>query len=310
VNTLKRFQWLILWVAFFVVFYVALRLAPLERPMLFHDWRISFKRAESLTYYPPWTWWIVHSLDLPALLAITLASYAVAVLRRARSVASAALTFFCLPLWWTIFLGQLDGLALLGVLGLPWLVPLVLLKPLVAAFALLSRWRWTVIALAFAIVSILVFGLWPIDLVAYHLGDPPEVWPQEIGLGLLGLPLFVFLVWKMPRDDQDWWMLAGSTLSPYLIAYHWMPLMPAAARLPWYWTLAITLTSWLTFASNWLGEWAWYLGWVSVLLLGVGLWLHGGEPADRAQGDRAPGDDFVTWAGRACLWIWRKGKHR
>jgi hypothetical protein len=166
-DIFRRFQWLILWIVLFVVFYVALRLVPLERPMLFHDWRVTFQRAESLTYYPPWTWWIVRSLDLSALLAITLASYAVAVLQRARSAASAALTFLCLPLWWTIFLGQLDGLALLGLLGLPWLVPLVLMKPLVAAFALLSRWRWTVIALVFVVASLIVFGLWPIDLIAY-----------------------------------------------------------------------------------------------------------------------------------------------
>ena len=105
-------------------------------------------------------------------------------------------------------------------------------------------------------------------------------------------------------------MLAGSTLSPYLIAYHWLPLMPAAARPPWPWTLAVALTSWLTFASNRLGEWAWHLGWTSVLLLGVGLWLHRDEPANQAQADHAPGDAFVSWIGRVCLWVYRKGKHR
>jgi hypothetical protein len=306
-DAIKRFRWPILWIVLFAMFYVALRLVPLDQPLLFYDWRVVFRGAESLPHYPPWTWWIVRLLDLPALLAITLASYAVAVLIRARSAASAALTFLCLPLWWTMFLGQLEGFALLGVLGLPWLVPLVLMKPLVAAFALLSRWKWTVIALGFGVASLLVFGLWPIDLIAYNL-SVWEPWQQNIGLGLFGLPLFALLVWKMPRDDEDWWMLAGSTLLPYLIPYHWLPLMPAAARLPWYWTLAVALTSWLTFASNWLGRWAWYLGWVSVIVLGIGLWLYRSKPVNGVRVDQATEDDLVTFLGRGCLSVYRKVK--
>jgi hypothetical protein len=40
---------------------------------------------------------------------------------------------------WTLFLGQLDGIALLGLIGMPWLVPLALVKPHVTIFAFAAR---------------------------------------------------------------------------------------------------------------------------------------------------------------------------
>jgi hypothetical protein len=98
---------------------------------------------------------------------------------------------------------------------------------------------------------------------------------NNISLGLWGLPLFALLIWKMPKDDADWWMLAGSTITLRLIPYNLVVLMPAAARLHWPWTLAVALTSWLPLLANWLGAWAWKLGWVSVGVLAVGLAMRG-----------------------------------
>ena len=46
---------------------------------------------------------------------------------------------------WVIFMGNLDGLVLVGLLILPWGVPLALMKPQVAAFALLAK-KKTIIA--------------------------------------------------------------------------------------------------------------------------------------------------------------------
>ena len=47
----------------------------------------------------------------------------------------------------------------------------------------------------------------------------------------------------MPRDDPDWWMLAGATITPRLIPYNLLPLMPALARLRWPWALAFAASS-------------------------------------------------------------------
>ena len=269
---------LTLWFALLAAYWAFFAMLPLEQPSLFYDWRVFFASPDTVpAYYPPWTRFLVQALNLPLLLALTLSTYSVAVLQKARGVASAVCAFLALPLVWTLYLGQLDGLALLGVLGLPYLAPLALIKPHVAAFALLARRTWWIVAAAVVRVTLAVWGLWPVDLFTCHAGDPAGLWPQDIALNLWGMPIFLLVVWRMPRDDPDWWMVAGATITPRLFPYNLLPLMPALARLRWPWALAAALASWLPLAANWLGPWAWHLGWVSVALLGIGLWKDKGR---------------------------------
>jgi hypothetical protein len=263
-----------IWLGCTLILWLLLVRLPLDRPLLFFDWRVHLAGTAPVPgYYTPWTRY-VRSLGLPGLLAVTLASFAVAVLVRARGPASMLCAFLSLPLFWTLFLGHVDGLVRLGLQGMPWLVPLALIKPHLSAWAMLARKKWFVAALLFGLLSLILWGPWPIDVLTASDCDAPGSCPAERHLGLWGLPVFLLLVWQMPRDDPDWWMVAGAFVTPRLFPYNLIALMPAVARLPWPWALAVAVTSWLPLSANWLGDWAWWSIWVSVAVLAMGMARH------------------------------------
>ena len=270
VNSTRKLQLIVVWCILTALFTKMAAIVPLDN-LLGWDWSHYFKQGRNVqAFYPPWTPIILSQLSWSSLIGITLSTFSIAVLQRASSPLSAAMAFLTLPLFWTIFLGQLDGLGLLGVITLPWLVPLALMKPQLASFAILSHRKATIIAAVFLLLSLLIWGPWFRDSLAYHT-DPQEAFPQDIALGWLGIPIFVILVWKMPKNSPDWWMLAGATITPFLVPYHLLPLMPAIARLPKAWAAAAAVTSWLPLAANWVGPCGWYLGWLSVVIIGLGL---------------------------------------
>jgi len=247
------------------------------------DWRVFFGQGNIPAHYPPWTGLVVSVLTYPLVVGITLASFGIAALLRARSPLHSALAFLNLPLFWTIFLGQLDGLVLLGTLALPWLLPLALLKPQVAGWVLFARPRLLPLALLFVLLTFLVWGPWPVDILTYAR-DPGD-WPQDIaGWGGIALLCAFVLTGTPSSNDPDWWMLAGACITPVLIPYNLLPLMPVIARLPAGWAVAAAVTSWLPLLANWVGDWGWQLGWVSLAAIGLGLRSLGRE--NREHGSR------------------------
>ncbi|HLF26457.1 MAG TPA: hypothetical protein VJG32_08975 [Anaerolineae bacterium] len=269
-KTANKFQWIVIWCVLTALFAIVATIIPASGVLAF-DWIAFFDQGWNVpAFYPPWTRLIVLPLSWPLLTGLTLSTFSVAVLQRASSLPSTVAAFLNLPLFWTIFLGQLDGLALLGVIGLPWLAPLALTKPQVASFAIASQRTAIILTAIFLVISFLLWGFWPADMLTYHSNR--EEWPQDIALGwLIGIPLFALLVWKMPKKDADWWMLAGTTLTPFLIPYNLLPLMPAIARLPRGWAIAAAIASWLPLSANWIGPFGWRLGWLSIAIIGIGL---------------------------------------
>jgi hypothetical protein len=274
----SKIQISIVWLVLSAVFTAAACFLPCKLPLAF-DWLHFFENAHNIpAFYPPWTCYVCRLLTWPLLIGLTLSTYAVAVMKRARSVASAIAAFATMPFWWCLFLGQLDGLALLGVLGLPWLVPLALLKPQVACWAILARRKSLIVAVCFVLLSCLIWGFWPTQMFTYSIERvDPLRWPQQIGLGLWGLPLALIVLWAVPGWTEDKLMMAGAFVTPALIPYQLLPLMPAIARLPWWLAWIVALTSWLPTTANWLGGLGWWLTWVSVVLLGAGLVRHNGR---------------------------------
>ena len=265
----KKIQIMLTWLALTAVFTAAGTFVPCKLPLAF-DWIHFFENAHNMpSFYPPWARLVCRWLSWPLLIGVTLSTYAIAVMRRARSVASAAAAFVALPLWWALFLGQLDGLALLGMLALPWLAPLALIKPQIAGFAILAKRKSLIVSVCFVLLSFAFWGFWPASMLAYH--QEPGLWPQDVALGLWGLPLAIVALWLVPGWNADKLMLAGSFITPALIPYNLTPLMPAIARLPWWLAWLVALTSWLPVMSNWWGGVGWWLAWVSVALLGAGL---------------------------------------
>jgi hypothetical protein len=83
------------------------------------DWVNFFGIQRIPPFYPPWTLYVVHYLTWPLLVGITIAAFTLATIQRSVHPVSAAAACFSLPLLWTVFLGQMEGLVVLGLLGLP-----------------------------------------------------------------------------------------------------------------------------------------------------------------------------------------------
>jgi len=242
--------------------------------VLGYDWVYYFslgKRGHGLDYYPPWITYVRY-LTWPGLIGITFTGLALALYQRRASLLVMGLAFFSMPLWWVVFLGQIDGLALFGLTNLPWFMPLVTIKPQVGYLACLARKQYLVGLLVWLIISIGIWGLWPLDLlriqtyVAWQEPNDISLWPWSI-------PVVVALLW-LSRGDMDMLMLAGTFVMPYLHPYHYLLVMPALARIEkWVAVVAIVL-SWLPLLANWLGPAAWYSGHLFPMVLWVALYLN------------------------------------
>jgi len=229
------------------------------------DWIHFFEQANLPAFYPPWAELIIAPLSWAILIGITLSSFTIAILKRAIHPVSAVAAYFTLPLFWTLFLGQVDGLLILGLLGLPWLTPLAIIKPQVTVFALLARRSYLVGLVLCLLLSFLLWGFWPLDMFSIWTIHEEGKYVNDISLGLWGLPISIILLW-FSRGDQDMLMAAGVFSTPYLLPYNLLPLVPAIARLNPIAALIACLLSWLPFSANWINK-GWYLGWIFILLL-------------------------------------------
>ena len=232
--------------------------------MIGFDWIHFYGKGMVPSFYPPWVSLIITTLTWSTLIGITLAGFTLAVLKRAVHPLSVAVAFFSLPLLWTLFLGQLEGIVLVGLLGIPWLVPLVLVKPQVSIFAFAAKRNYLLVLIIFLLLSLVIWGWWPLRTLNVEFFYEEGRYPQNIGLGLWGLPFALVALW-FSRGDMDMLMLAGTFLLPHLIPYNLLPIVPVIARLkPWVAALAVLL-SWLPMLANWIGPIGWWFGWLFVL---------------------------------------------
>ena len=227
------------------------------------DWVNFWEREIVPPFYPPWTLPVIRILSWPGLIGLTLAATAVATLLRSVHPLSAFLAFLSLPIFWTVFLGQLDGIAVLGLLALPALAPLALIKPQVTAFALLARKSYLLVLLGFLLLSILIWGPWPLKMMQVNEFYAEGRYEQDINLNPWGMILALPLMW-FSRGDIDMLMLSGAFATPHLIFYNLLPVIPAVARLKPVHAGIAAILSWLPLSANWLGPIGWWLGWLFV----------------------------------------------
>jgi hypothetical protein len=220
-------------------------------------------------FYPPWGKWLIQLLTWNSLVGTTLAGFSLMVYLRSRHLLSAAISFFSLPLLWILFLGQVDGIVTAALLGLPYTIPLVLLKPNVGFFALLSRLSYVLFLVVFLLISFLIFGFWPVSyLTALQSPGLPGA-DQNIPLGIWWIPIALIGLW-FSRGDMDMMMLSGLVALPYVIPYHFLPAVPSIARLKPAAAVAAVIFSWLPLSSNWIGPSGWRLGWIFIFF----VWLN------------------------------------
>jgi hypothetical protein len=238
------------------------------------DWLNFFGIGNIAPFHPPWTKAVTDLLTWPLLIGLGMAAFSLAAVQRSVHPFSMAAAFFCLPLLWTLFLGQIEGIALLGVVGLPWLAPLALLKPQVTFFAFGAKRSYIAAFLILILVSFLIFGPWWNTMLNVETFYAEGRYPQNIGLGWWGLPLFAASVW-FSRGDVDMLMLSGAFITPHLIPYNLMPLAPAIARLRPAYAVVAAILSWLPLVfANAFGNWGWWTGWIFPLFLWILLAFH------------------------------------
>lgn len=243
-----------------------------DTPWLGHDWLIMFHANTSTDlYYPPWTSAVLAPLaNLPwrsglalvngiSLAAVALNTYHQGVLthNRWRALAS-LLAVLSLQMAILLWVGHIDGLALLGLLGLPWLAPLVLMKATFVGFAVLTRKRWFLASLGFGLLSLLLWPGWPLTLGS-TLGIR-ATHPSAAGWGVTGwLPPLLGLVLLLLSKRTDWLqaVAAGSLLYPFSLPYHWLVLLPALGTLRGLALLACWLAAWLMLLPIGLNQHHW-----------------------------------------------------
>lgn len=240
------------------------------------DWVMFFKKG---LVSPIWTPWAKPIIDLLAphgyglVFALSLIGLSARAYRYKPSPFPIALAVISLPTLWVIFLGNLDGLVLFGMLIMPVGIPLVLMKPQVAAFSVLARKDWFIAAVVWGLLSMAIWGFWPTRMLLVTTPQWKIDWAQDIAIFPWGLIPALPLLW-FSRGDQDLLMAAGSLATPHLFPYHFILLMPALARMRWYWMIITWVVSWTPLLTNWLDPWAWHFGNLMSICFWFGIYLN------------------------------------
>ena len=225
------------------IFLGGVLLAPLVYylPLLGHDWLKVFYAGE-IAMYPPWVGLIFSPfrllpwrISLALINSLTLAGVAVITACQSKRVLwdglqAAALALLTPSLWYLLWDGQIDGLILIGMLFLPWSIPIVLLRPQIIGWMLLSRRRWTIWAALWLGVSFVLWKNW--FGVALLRSRGSILHPTAMGWATLGWPILLLGIGMLlTAGGNPWRILAGAFVaSPYVQPYHIIMLLPALGR--------------------------------------------------------------------------------
>jgi hypothetical protein len=232
------------------------------------DWREYFSIGRVHPIWTPWTKPILSFLNFPLIVAITILSIIIRGYRYNKSPLPTALAVLSLPTMWVLLMGNLDGLVLLGLILLPWGVPLALMKPQVSAFALLAKKTSFIAGAVFILITFFIWGLWPLRFLMALTPEWKAEWTQDISLFPWGVLIALPLLW-FSRRDEDLLMAAGSFATPHLFPYHFILVMPALGRMNKFWMWFTWVISFTPLLANWVGPKGWHMGNV----LGACLWL-------------------------------------
>ena len=240
-NLMQLLAWLLIYALMVGVAFLV--------PVPGSDWMHHFEANYLLEVYAPWVAllpWVIPGL--PYLTALTLTGLLYVMWRRRATTWQAAAVFTAMPLYWCIWLGQIDIVPVLGLAFLPWGLPLALAKPQVTIWYLWVWWRqhrrrW-IIALAgvaFLGLSLLIWGWWPGKMVlppTYNTNYNLSAWRIHwiLGLGLALAALF--------EKDADRAMALGALAAPYVQGNSYLILLPVLSRLRGKALLLVWLSSW------------------------------------------------------------------
>jgi len=281
-TKIPRLREIVIWFGLFILFYVI----GLFLPEGF-DWVVYYAPGTLHPIWTPWTTIILKFINWPLVVAITLFAIILRSYRNNRSPWPIALAVLSLPTLWVLYMGNLDGLVLAGLLLLPWGVPLAAMKPQLSAFALLANKRSVIAGAVWGLITLAIWGLWPLNFAMALTPEWKVEWTQDISLFPWGALIALPLLW-VSRGDEDLLMAAGSFVTPHLFPYHFILLMPALGRMKPAWMVATWLISWTPLIANWVGPIGWHMGNVLGGCLWLGIYLNKKKSAHLKVGESQP----------------------
>ena len=251
----RAVQPILLWSAIYFFMVGVSVFLPIRAP----DWYLYFLPRQNIYDYPPWLSVLLALIPaLPFLSGLTLTGLFYALWRRRARPLHILAAFTTMPVYWVLWQGQVDVVPLLGLLSLPWGIPLVLLKPQVAVWPLWTWWRahsnkWLIATgtLAFLGLTMIIWGPWPLVI------RPPVTIdaPYNLSLWRVWWPLGVLAVMgALLEKDPDRAMALGALAAPYLQGASYFMLVPTLARLRGRALGLVWLTSWASLLVNAFGD--------------------------------------------------------
>jgi len=207
-------------------------------------------------------------MNWPFVVALTLTSPVYRTYNYKNSSIPVALAILSLPTLWVLYMGNIDGFVIVGLILLPWEAPLALMKPQIAGFALLARKSSIIVGVIWILISFVIWGFWPSRFLLVLTSDWKAVWTQEISLFRWGLLVALPLMW-FSHGDEDLLMAAGSLVTPHLYPYHFIVLMPALGRMILTWLLTR-----MPLSAEWVGDIGWHAGNLVSLCFWFGIYLN------------------------------------
>ena len=221
-----------------------LLLTPLfhRLPLLGYDWERLFYGG-MLDQYPPWMIGLFAPFrllpfrwSLALLSSLTVVAIAVVTASQAKRVRwegllAATLALLTPIVWYLLWDGQIDGLVLIGLQFLPWSMPLVLLRPQILGWFLLTRRRWTLWMVVCLLASFLIWGWWIGERLVLSQGSVTH--PTAMGWATLGWPILLLGIGMLLTAGWNpWRVLAGAFVASLNIQpYHIIMLSPALGRI-------------------------------------------------------------------------------
>ena len=150
--------------------------------------------------------------------------------------------------FFTLWVGHPEGLALLGMLTN--IVPLAFIKPQLSFWAF---FRSKALAFWVLFCLVLVFVIWP-NWLQVPTG---MTWDHEASFGwqALGWPLLIVGALFLAGAGNDPWrlMAAGCFLTPDIMPYHMVVLIPAIGRVKGLWKITVWISAWLLLIGMGIG---------------------------------------------------------
>lgn len=249
------------WKATLTVVIGTIVLLPLttQLPMLGYEWPFYISGQVDINYPPylqlaikPFSIW-PWRLGVAILCGLLPMTVAMSTFREASRISSnrlfrfgsstlALLTPLIPMLMWE---GNASIITMFGLLSLPYGVLFAVIQPHLPVWAMLARRRWTLFGIGFGILSLFIWGLWPIHTVT-NMGN----WighPSALGWSSMGWPVAVVGLFMLPFVNANplRLMAVGAFLIPYALPVHFVLMLPAIGRVRGWRQVLLWASVWL-----------------------------------------------------------------